>query len=213
MEENNKGLVWLVVFLIILVLGLAGYIVYDKVLSTDKNLQNENAIVDKNDLEQNDSIKVSIKQEKSDLDGNYNKLIINDKSIDLDELKGVDVDNIIFMDNSHIIVTYKDKVEGNSTYYIFNNAGTKLYNLNELSNLENGKVIEAHYSENALHIKTVTRLVGDNYQSLCELNQSDIYSKFEVINYLGDGKFEEVKTISEYTVKEYLEIYYNHSCN
>ena len=34
-KKNNKGLVWLIVILIILVLGLVGYIVYDKVLSKD----------------------------------------------------------------------------------------------------------------------------------------------------------------------------------
>ena len=37
-KKNNKGLVWLIVVLIILVLGLVGYIVYDKVLLNDKNI-------------------------------------------------------------------------------------------------------------------------------------------------------------------------------
>lgn len=36
-KKNNKGLVWLIAILIILVLGLVGYIVYDKVLSAQKN--------------------------------------------------------------------------------------------------------------------------------------------------------------------------------
>ena len=41
-KKNNKGLVWLIVVLIILVLGLIGYIVYDKVLSTEKeHINNE----------------------------------------------------------------------------------------------------------------------------------------------------------------------------
>ena len=43
-KKNNKGLVWLIVILIVLVLGLAGYIVYDKVLNTgifSDNLINE----------------------------------------------------------------------------------------------------------------------------------------------------------------------------
>ena len=44
MEEkgNNKGLVWLIVILIILVLGLVGYIVYDKVMLDNKKVINEN---------------------------------------------------------------------------------------------------------------------------------------------------------------------------
>lgn len=36
MEENNKGIIWLIIILIILVLGLVGYIVYDKVILNDK---------------------------------------------------------------------------------------------------------------------------------------------------------------------------------
>lgn len=35
-KKNNKGLIWLIVILIVLVLGLVGYIVYDKVLFDDK---------------------------------------------------------------------------------------------------------------------------------------------------------------------------------
>lgn len=41
-KKNQNGLVWLIVILIVLVLGLAVYIVYDKVLSKDKILVNNN---------------------------------------------------------------------------------------------------------------------------------------------------------------------------
>ena len=40
-KKNNKGLVWLIVILIILVLGLVGYIVYDKVILRSNNIKKE----------------------------------------------------------------------------------------------------------------------------------------------------------------------------
>jgi len=36
MEEKKKGLIWLIVILIVLVCGLIGYIIFDKVMLTDK---------------------------------------------------------------------------------------------------------------------------------------------------------------------------------
>ena len=44
MEKNNKGLIILVVILIIMVLSLGGYIVYDKLIDNNKN-----DVVDKTD--------------------------------------------------------------------------------------------------------------------------------------------------------------------
>lgn len=42
-KKNQKGLIWLITILIVLVLGLVGYIVYDKVLLKEKNPVNNNA--------------------------------------------------------------------------------------------------------------------------------------------------------------------------
>lgn len=43
-KKNNKGLIWLIIILIVLVLGLVSFIVYDKVLLIDKesNIENNN---------------------------------------------------------------------------------------------------------------------------------------------------------------------------
>ena len=40
LKKSNKGLIWLVIILILIVLGLSTYIVYDKVL-TKENKQEE----------------------------------------------------------------------------------------------------------------------------------------------------------------------------
>ena len=54
MEENNKGLIWLIVILIVLVFVLVGFIIYDKVVLDDKNSVNENPVTNEiNDSNQN----------------------------------------------------------------------------------------------------------------------------------------------------------------
>jgi len=217
-KKNNKGLVWIIIILIILVLGLVGYIVYDKVLVQNKTISNNNNTNtttkldsdNKVDNENKKQILVSTEIEQGEYEDNYKKLIINNKVIDLD---GRDLDNVMFLDDSHIIATFKGTIEGESTYYVFDSNGKKLYNLDELSSLKGAITVDAHFSDNSLHIETITTPTGDNYRSLCELNQSDIYSKFEVLNYLGDGKFSKAETITEYTVKEFLEVYHDYSCN
>lgn len=56
MEErkSNNGLIWLIVILIVLVLGLMGYIIYDKVLSNDKEkLTGNNTITTTTEVKDN----------------------------------------------------------------------------------------------------------------------------------------------------------------
>ena len=51
-KKSNKGLIGLVVVLIIMVLGLGGYIVYDKVLSTENETKKNN--VEENEVEKSE---------------------------------------------------------------------------------------------------------------------------------------------------------------
>lgn len=44
-KKNNKGLIWVIIILIVLVLGLAGFIVYDKILLSSKKLESDNTII------------------------------------------------------------------------------------------------------------------------------------------------------------------------
>ena len=52
-KKNNKGLVWLIVILIILVLGLVGYIIYDKTIKDDNQLLNNNTTTTTTKVETN----------------------------------------------------------------------------------------------------------------------------------------------------------------
>ena len=65
MEKNNKGLIILVVILIIMVLSLGGYIVYDKFIDINKN-----NVVDKTDDNEDDNKVVQDTKEESIL-GDY----------------------------------------------------------------------------------------------------------------------------------------------
>lgn len=213
MEEtkNNKGLIVLVCILSILVLALGGFIVYDKYYNSNVNDNNENNCETKNEDNLNttdDKIKVSI--EKNKKTGYYNELVINGKTI---KAEYETIDSVIFLDDSYIIAVYKDDIEGFSRYYVYNKSGERLYNVNELSSLNNAKTTELSYIEGKLVIEAVTTLAGDNYQSLCYLNQSDTYMKFEQIKYLGNGKFDQAETLSSLTLKDYLKNNYNYICD
>ena len=56
MENRNMGLKVLVVILCVLVLGLGGYLLYDKVLSDDRNANNENENVNNNKIDNTEDI-------------------------------------------------------------------------------------------------------------------------------------------------------------
>ena len=91
-KKNNKGLVWLIVILIILVLGLVGYIVYDKVLLEDKTSVNndETTTTTTNIKESDNDIKAIFKSlpNKNDesvlWDGAINDLIKDEVNFDMD---------------------------------------------------------------------------------------------------------------------------------
>ena len=40
LKKSNKGLIWLVIILIVIVLGLSTYIVYDKILTKENKQRN-----------------------------------------------------------------------------------------------------------------------------------------------------------------------------
>ena len=49
-KKNIKGFIWLIVILIILVLGLVGFIVYDKIFTDTKENANNSTITNNNTL-------------------------------------------------------------------------------------------------------------------------------------------------------------------
>lgn len=195
-QKSNKVLIILVCVLSVLVLALGGFIIYN----------NQN----KEDLKTASDSKIKLSIEKNDDTGYYDQLVINGKII---KNEYETLDSVIFLDNSYVVAAYRDDIEGFARYYVYNKDGEKLYNVDELSSLNDAKTIELSYVEGELCAEFVTALAGDNYSSLCYLNQSDVYMKFESIKYLGNGKFEKAKTLSSLTVKDYLKNNYNYACD
>jgi len=76
-EKNNKGLIWLIIILIVLVLGLIGFIVYDKAFVKDIN-NNTTTIPIENDTNE-DFINYPPKNDDSILSFDLNELSSNNK--------------------------------------------------------------------------------------------------------------------------------------
>lgn len=73
MEKNNKGLIILVVILIIMVLSLGGYIIYDKFIDNNKNnvVDKTNDKVDNSEVDNEDDNKVVQDTKKESILGDY----------------------------------------------------------------------------------------------------------------------------------------------
>lgn len=73
MEKNNKGLIILVVILIIMVLSLGGYIVYDKFIDNNKNnvVDKTNDKVDNSEVDNEDDNKIVQDTKEESILGDY----------------------------------------------------------------------------------------------------------------------------------------------
>lgn len=148
MEKNNKGLIILVVILIIMVLSLGGYIVYDKFIDINKN-----SVVDKTDNNEDDNKVVQDTKEESIL-GDYvgTKLInIDGTNITIEvSMRLIDENNALLkvsipeVDVSTYLGTYT-KTEDGTLNFSFNkiiwNSGevTALTPVKNISLKENNK--------------------------------------------------------------------------
>ena len=200
--EKDKTKSWitaLIIFLILIIILLGAYIVYDK--CTSKNKVNNNETNSKN-------IIVSVEPKEDVKNGIVNELVINGKTI---KYNNKILDYVMFIDKEHIIAAYKED-EGIKSFYIYNKDGKELYDVSKLSSLNNGIIVDAYFSDNELIIGTVTKLFGDNYNALCSLKQTDTYKKVDSLKYLGNGKFDDAETIGKLTVKDYLKANYNYTC-
>lgn len=156
-KKNNKGLIWLIVILIVLVLGLVGYIVFDKVLSKDKTHINNNAptttttkvsseekkeYIIKETKTSKAGINVTLEQKSSN--DNCNLIVANNK-IDLNTSYCYDYQLDLY--ESFIIVIFYSPLNLNiHNMFIFNYNGEQL---NDASNM----IIDENYYVNSTEDK------------------------------------------------------------
>ena len=156
MEKNNKGLIILVVILIIMVLSLGGYIVYDKFIDINKNnvVDKTDDKVDNSEVDNEDDNKVVQDTKEESILGDY----VGTKLINIDgtnittevSMKLIDENNAMLkvsipeVDVSTYLGTYT-KTEDGTLNFSFNkiiwNSGevTDLTPLKNISLKENNK--------------------------------------------------------------------------
>lgn len=156
MEKNNKGLIILVVILIIMVLSLGGYIVYDKFIDNNKNdvVDKTDDKVDNSEVDNEDDNKVVQDTKEESILGDYvgTKLInINGTNITTEvSMRLIDENNALLkvsipeVDVSTYLGTYT-KTEDGTLNFSFNkiiwNSGevTALTPVKNISLKENNK--------------------------------------------------------------------------
>ena len=182
-KKNNKGLVWLIVILIILVLGLVGYIVYDKILLENEiSVDDNNITTTKQIVTENNNFK-QIKETKNGIDvileyyddANGCSLIIGNKEINLlDEFFFVSVtDPKVELYDDFIIFSAVDAIEGGIiNLSIFNYEGEKIFSNDQII-IDGKKVDVAGYTYELYrnNIKVVDNkiILNIGYKGLCTL--------------------------------------------
>lgn len=191
-KKNNKGILWLVIILIVLVLGLVGYIVLDKVLSEDKASTNNNetnattTMIKNNDGTYNFTYKsheinllnklakineiyaITVKSNENDYD-------LYVKYMDETETK---IATIIPKDNRKLEYRSMD-IENNKLYYIINSKEVgsvfELYYI-DLNNLDKGALTLDKFNSTFLKDNTWEIAAGtDVYASQIYVKENNIY--------------------------------------
>ena len=229
MEENkkeNKGLIVLVILLILCVISLAGYIVYDKVLSNNKQSNNQTdetttiqvsvdrKVGDCYEVNGNKrcvsfkekNIEIELENESGNLFINDNKLI-SDRSVISNST--CDIHNPTIIDGDYIILT----CGGAEEYYYFFNSKGEMAPLNFEKINDIGLVGIAEFKDNNITIISLG-YIGDYEAALCRDNKDDdiVYIE-QQIKYEGNGVFSEPKTIKTKTTQEVIKERYDMSCD
>lgn len=223
-KKSNKGLIWLIVILIVLVLGLVGFIVYDKVVLDNKDsVSDNNTISTTNEnyekiLYDQDNILITLRDANDEefLENNgtsYYNFFFNGREIS--ELKIVDYGleiNCSKYDNDYIFVDHYDGRIYN--YYLLDKKGNIIIDFSKYSYINSS---EGYYELKLLDNKFVMIITIDFgkyygydelgvYKELCnEFKDDSIVEIQKEIEYLGNGKLGEEKIVSQKTLQEYLE--------
>ena len=134
-KKNNKGLVVLIIFLVVVILGLSGYMVYDKFIKKDDISKENNTIINDNTNNTSDNL---VDMEYKTYDISLEKLVTNktdyetnigDFKITLKYLDDNSYKYAIYVNDKYIVddyAIYADNVLSTATfgdYLIFVNSG------------------------------------------------------------------------------------------
>jgi len=149
MEKKNTGLIVLVVVLSLLVVGLGGYIVYDKMLDknindSDNKCKNDN-IIDKNDKNEvakiNETIVVDINNDKTyNKDINNHNVYVDERTLKIDNKVFCELDDINYLYQvsfyDDVIITYQS-VGTSGSFVIYDYNGNAVKKIEKFKDDEN----------------------------------------------------------------------------
>jgi len=207
-KKNNKGLIWLIVVLIIMILGLVGYIVYDKVLLNDKNPINNNntntTTTENSSIENEREIKLT----KTSTNGIEVSLQYNDNGCSL-TIDNKDINSIkkthceyvmspeIDLYEGFLILVLYDPVDSNNNLIAFDYEGNVLFNdstiIIEGKDYLNNRWADLNHSYYAYNFKvdeTKINYTVRYYNDSCQLKSDNCDPNTE--NYLSCNELKEL---------------------
>ena len=228
MEKKNTGLIVLVIVLCLLVVGLGGYIVYDKML--DKNI-NDSDNKGKNEVAKiNETIVVDINNDKTyNKDINNHNVYVDERTLKIDNKVFCELDDINYLYQvsfyDDVIITYQS-VGTSGSFVIYDYNGNTVKKIEKFKDDENrlfytylrysddnvfdvsseGKIsfVGTKHLQGAAGTyltdddKVINLLVDDN-----NIADSDIVSGIFEFSYLGNNNFSDIKFVdSRSTVKD-----------
>lgn len=236
MEKKNTGLIVLVIVLFVAVLGLGGFIVYDKVLNTKDNASvgsNEESKVENVKLNsliklenfnvtchqeecvffENDELKLSA---KGKLNNNFyleiDSFYINGNVIKEDENYNFPtVPDSIYITYDNYIIVNMDLTGESRHYVIYDKNGKNIGNLHDI--LSGNLTYNIDFKDNTLVVEN-GNYMPDYYWALCrDFKPTDYISFEDTFNYLGNGKFGNKKTKNIATVEQLIQQRYKMTCD
>lgn len=146
MEKKNTGLIVLVVVLSLLVVGLGGYIIYDKMLDksiNDTNSKDDNDnIIDKNVATKlNETIVIDINSDKTyNIDVDNHNVYVNERTLKIDNKVFCELNDINYLYQvsfyDDIIITYQS-VGTSGSFVIYDYNGNVVKKIEKFKDDEN----------------------------------------------------------------------------
>ncbi len=216
MNNKNKGLI--ITLIILLIIGLSGYLIYDKVLSNNKNYQHTTLDFRGCDIEtsktctkKSGDINISFIEE-SEMEITVK---INNKTVLSKEL--FTPNKVDILDNNVIFATSGTDILS-STLYAFDKDGNKILEVRNLDDNYDLMGIEGIDDEGLYKIKDNSILlngsrinhgpsiiINDDLVDICpnkdKYKNEIVYGEYK-IEYLGNNKFSKIKTIKTTKLSE-----------
>lgn len=200
MDRKNKGLIVLVIILTILVLGLGGYIVYDKVLSknNDTNINNNDNDINNNNTDINNNV-----SNNNDNNSNNDNILDNDENgnkseiITKDELFSL-LEGYWYYKSGKYLVAFGDNTFGACVYQT---DGGISGNINS-ANMVDDKIYQLNiYNAGCNANDCIDEIEPYNHSILVDIK--DISSKIIYVKLFEDGDFIKFDYLEKDATKAY----------